>query len=173
MHVEVRDAGIEIEIEKLKTELAAIKKVYEKLVLEYERLRRSMIGPRREQAPKAQSSLLTLLEGMMQLQKSGDVDEAQALLDRIRAGAQPDADADANADAQKQEKKKKPKKTPHGRRLHRMVDQEVIIEPAERLAPGGELLERIGEDTHVVLFLRSMSITSRCIARSGCSRVTA
>ena len=35
--------------------------------------------------------------------------------------------------------------------MHRTVDQEVIIEPAERLAPGGELLERIGEDTHVVL----------------------
>jgi transposase len=135
---------------KLKAELAAIKKIYEKLALEYERLRRQTIGPKREQVPKAQLSMLDILEGMTALQKTGDVDEAAALLARVRAETGDTQEPQDPAEKKAKEKAEKPKK-PHGRRNEKIVDEEVTIEPAERLAPGGELLELIGEDTHVVL----------------------
>jgi transposase len=139
------------EIGKLKAELAAIKKIYEKLALEYERLRRQTIGPKRDRVSKAQLSMLDILEGMTALQKTGDVDEAAALLERVRAETGETQEQDPEKKKKEEKPEKKKKKKPHGRRKETIVDEEVTIEPAERLAPGGELLELIGEDTHVVL----------------------
>ena len=142
------------ELAATQKDLAAIKKVYDKLAFEFERLRRNTIGPKREQAPKAQLSILALLEGMAELQKTGDVDEAEAVLERVRNES---TDTSSTTESAKDKNKEK-KNSPHGRRPNKIVDEEVVIEPAERLAPGGELLERIGEDTAVIFERRPAHI---------------
>lgn len=145
------------EIGKLKQELAAIKKAYEQLATTYSRLLRNTIGPKRERAPDAQLSILALLEGMARLQQTGNVDDAQALLDRVHAGmngsTNPTDESASEPEGPRPASGKPPvkSKSRHGRRAHKVVDEEVTIEPAERVIPGGELLERIGEDTQVII----------------------
>jgi transposase len=131
----------------------ALKKLYEKLLHDFERMRRHVVGPQRERlAPANQMSILDLLKAINELQKtSADQQNSDAnsvapsptdatATDASSAGNKPDA-----------KKKKKRKHTPHGRTRQPIVEREVVIEPDERLAPGGDLLLRIGEERHVIL----------------------
>lgn len=121
------------------SERARLQKLLEKLNLELQLLKRQLHGQKAEKVDPRQTQLamLPLLEAMGRLQ-AGDVgalDDAEAALDdheRKKGGETP-----AKA------------KKPHGRRDLKLEDlpvHRVVVEPAERKLPGGELLERIGED---------------------------
>lgn len=125
-----------------------LQKLYDKLTFEHELLQRQVIGPKAERVhnAEAQLSLLSLivLEALGRLKagdESGATDAERALAD-ARALL-----ASANDDA---EEKTKPKnKAPHGRRkveLEDLLVRRVVLEPPERTAAGGELLERVGEE---------------------------
>jgi transposase len=138
-----------IDVDTLRAELVAknaaidaLKKAYDKLLFDYELLKRQTIGPKAERVrhEEAQLPLLELLAAIGRLQ-AGDDD---AVVDAQKAAD----DAQAALDGTTQ-KKPKNNGAPHGRRKLALEDlpvRRVVIEPLERIAPGGEHLEKIGEE---------------------------
>lgn len=131
---EARDAAL--------ADLQQLKKLYEALCHEYSKLRRKILGPLKERVSRneAQQTLFELLEALGRLENGepGAVANAEEVLNTLE-------------DARKKEKAKR---TPHGRRdfsLFELPVERVVLEPAERLLEGGELLEKIGEEVNEVL----------------------
>jgi transposase len=119
--------------------IAALKKAYDKLLFEHEQLRRQTIGPKAEKVrhEEAQMSLLEVLAALGRLQAGDEsaAHDAQAALDKAQAAL------DGNP--------AKPPRNRGGRRKLSLEDlpvQRVVLEPTERFAPGGEQLEKIGEE---------------------------
>ena len=122
--------------------IAALKKAYDKLLFEHEQLRRQTIGPKAEKVrhEEAQLSLLEVLAALGRLQAGDEsaAQDAQAALDKAQAAL------DGTP-----AKPPKNRGEPHGRRKVALEDlpvHRVVLEPTERFAPGGELLEKIGEE---------------------------
>lgn len=122
--------------------IAALKKAYDKLLFEHEQLRRQTIGPKAEKVrhEEAQMSLLEVLAALGRLQAGDEsaAQDAQAALDKAQAALD---GTPAKAPENRGE--------PHGRRKLSLEDlpvQRVVLEPMERFAPGGEQLEKIGEE---------------------------
>lgn len=187
MHTAVLDenAKLRSDVERLLAERAELqarhenlKKLYDKLLLEFERLRRHFVGPQRERVVEAQLSILDLLGAMQRLTTGDDgaAAHAESVLAQVRAataaaddqrnanGAAEETTATEGGEAEPEKPKqptanpRKPPKTPHGRRHTKVVDEELVIEPAERLLPGGDKLILIGEDVSVVLERRAARI---------------
>lgn len=137
---------------------AFLKKTYDKLLFDYELLTRQTIGPKAERVrnAEAQMSLLSVLAALGRLQ-GGDESaaaDAQAALDDARAALEGKPRA-------------KPK-TPHGRRKVALEDlpaHRLVIEPLERKMPGGELLEKIGEEVTTVIDRKPASIVRIDVVR--------
>jgi hypothetical protein len=128
-------------------QLAALKKAYDKLLFEHELLKRQVFGPKAERVrhEEAQLPLLTLLNALGRL-PGGDDGAAQGT-GSDGAGSVNKDGADKDGDARTAEKKKRA--APHGRRkadAEELKEHRLVLEPVERLAPGGELLERVGEE---------------------------
>jgi transposase len=123
--------------------IAALKKSYERLLFEHELLKRQAFGQKAERVRhhEAQTSLFDLLTALGRLQ-DGDasaVADAQKAIDEVQ---------DALAGRPPKEPKKQAA-APHGRRkleLENLPLRRVVLEPPERLAPGGEKLVKIGEE---------------------------
>ena len=134
--VAARDAVI-AERDALSVQLSVIRKRYDALMHEYEKLRRALVGPKREslRASEAQLTLLGILEA---LGRFSDGDEAAA----IEAEKAIQRAKDLLEGEQKTRK-------PHGRRKLSLEDlpvERVVIEPPEREAVGGERLEWVADE---------------------------
>lgn len=142
--------------DKAVAELAHLKKLYDALSHQYSLLRRKIIGPLKERVPvdEAQQSLFLVLEALGRLE-----------------GGDPEAKANAEAvlrDLAEASKKEKAKRTPHGRKnltLTELPVERVVLEPAERLVEGGELLEKIGEEVSEILERRAATLVRVQIVR--------
>ncbi len=132
-------------------DVAQLKKLYEALCFEYSKLRRKVVGPARERVPssEAQQSLFAILEALGRLEtgEAGAKENAEAVL--------------ASLGQSVLAKKGKKKRTPHGRRDLTLVElpiERVVFEPPERSLPGGELLEKIGEEVTEVIERRAATL---------------
>ena len=127
--------------------IASLKKAYDKLLFDHELLKRQTIGPKAERVrhEAAQTSILDLLAAIGRLQ-AGD---ESAGADAQKAIESAQAALNGQEPKEPDEKTKKPAVSPHGRRKLSLEDlpvRRLVLEPAERFAPGGELLEKIGEE---------------------------
>ncbi len=134
-----RDAAV-VERDELSGRVSQLTRRYDGLLHEYDKLKKSLLGPKREsvRANEAQLTLLGVLEALGRLQGGDDSagDDAQDALARAR-------------ELLKGHTKQPKKRNKHGRRKLSLEDLPVhrlVIEPPERLAPGGERLKRVGEE---------------------------
>jgi transposase len=116
------------------------RKLYEKISTELALLRRQLFGQKAEKvdAKQMELALLPVLEAMGRLQ-AGDASaeaDAEAALEALRLAAA----------AATKPKGDKTQREPRKLKLEDLEVVRVVIEPAERNLPGGELLERIGEE---------------------------
>lgn len=130
-------------------DVAQLKKVYAALCHEYSKLRRKIVGPQKERVARdeAQASLFVLLDALGRLENREE-------------GAKANAEAVLNS-LEESRKKEKVKRTPHGRRdltLTELPVERIILEPAERHLPGGELLEKIGEEVSEIIERRAATL---------------
>ena len=139
---EARDAAL--------ADVAQLKKLYEALCHEYSKLRRRIVGPTKEKVPtdEAQQSLFAILDALGRLDSgaAGAKENAEALLASLERAAK---------------EKRTPRRTPHGRRDLSLVElpvERVVFEPPERLLPGGELLEKLGEEVSEVIERRAATL---------------
>lgn len=137
-------------------EAAQLKKLYEDLCHEYSKLRRRILGPKKERVAvdEAQASLFALLDalGRLENREEGAKENAEAVLKTLEAAA----------------KKKKKKRNPHGRRdlsLFDLAIERIVLEPAERLVDGGELLQKIGEEVSEVIERREATLVRVQVVR--------
>jgi transposase len=151
------NAALKLARDAALADVERLKKLYDALCFEYSKLRRKVVGPTREHVPAndTQQSLFEILDVLGRL-KTGDTaaeSTAEALLDRLRSGEQ---------------KEKPEKKTPHGRRDFSTFDlpvERIVLEPAERQLPGGEQLEKIGEEVSEVIERRPGSFVRVQVVR--------
>lgn len=130
-------------------DVAQLKKVYEALCHEYSKLRRKIVGPQKERVGRdeAQASLFVLLDALGRLENR-------------EAGAKANAEAVLKS-LEESRKKEKAKRTPHGRRdlsLTELPVERIVLEPPERHLPGGELLEKIGEEVSEIIERRAATL---------------
>lgn len=122
--------------------LEALKKAYDKLLFEHELLKRQVLGPKAERIKNAKAQEeLPLLEFLAAIGRLQDGDETAL-------GAAQKALDEATKKLGELQKRRKPK-TPHGRRQLQLEDLpllRVVLLPAERLAPGGDKLIKVGEE---------------------------
>lgn len=167
------------EIEKLKAdnehlekELAAERSARETMRARYEELlvrlttelailQRRVFGQKAERLKNAQAqqSILDILQSLGLL-KAGDVDAGERA-DALLSDLKDEADAPEPAKPVKPKEKKAKKVTPHGRRKpedSQLPVQRIVLEPVERGLPGGDLLQRIGEETSSFLEHRPGSV---------------
>jgi transposase len=150
------------ENEALKKELATLRSMYERLALDFQRLGRARPNAS-EKVPTAQLSMMEMLAAALGANDKGD-DAGAAVLAEARAevaNAMDDAaatEAAASSTSSKPAKgdsdspaKKAKKANPHGRRKPVVVERELVIEPPERLAPGGDKLVLIGQSVSYVV----------------------
>jgi len=143
------------ENEALKKELAALRAMYESLARDFQRLGRTRPSNAAERAPTAQLSMIDMLAAALAAGENGDAGaailaEARAEVVAVTAAASTDASASttpAKVDSDSPQKRARP----HGRRKPTVVERELIIEPPERLAPGGDKLILIGESRSTVI----------------------
>ncbi|RMH14561.1 MAG: hypothetical protein D6701_11125, partial [Gemmatimonadetes bacterium] len=121
----------------------ALKTKYDQLLFEHEKLRRRLLGPKRERVPASDSQLplpdvLDVL-GALGVLPRGDDDDVEADGSALAAAKQAACDAD---------KKKKPKRKARRRDLSELElpVERIVLEPPERDGPGGGDLVKIGEE---------------------------
>lgn len=138
-----RDA-LRARAEKAEHERNEFKKLYLLVTYELERLKRQLFGKKAETVDPAQVQLaFAPVLAALERARGGGLAEVQAVeteLSKLRERAQ--------AEVARRKAEKKPP-TPHGRRdlsLEDLPVEEIVIEPPERLLPGGEALVRIGEE---------------------------
>lgn len=149
------------ENEALKEELATLRSMYEKLALDFQRLGRARPSNASEKAPTAQLSMMGMLAVALGANDNGD-DAGAAVLAAARAEVENATEEAASTEAATSSTSgSKPAKgdsdtpakkaKPHGRRKPIVVERELVIEPPERLAPGGDKLVLIGQSVSYVV----------------------
>ena len=138
-----RDA-LRARAEKAEHERNEFKKLYLLVTYELERLKRQLFGKKAEAVDPAQVQLaFGPVLAALDRARGGGLAEVQAVeteLSKLRERAQVEV-------ARRKAEKKPP--TPHGRRdlsLEDLPVEEIVLEPPERIIPGGEALVRIGEE---------------------------
>lgn len=138
-----RDA-LRARAEKAEHERNEFKKLYLLVTYELERLKRQLFGKKAETVDPAQVQLaFGPVLAALERARGGGLAEVQAVeteLAKLRERAA--------AEVARRKAEKRPP-TPHGRRdlsLEDLPVEEIVIEPPERLVPGGEALVRIGEE---------------------------
>jgi transposase len=142
-----RYSAVLAEKRSLAATVESLKKAYDKLLFDYELLKRQTIGPKADRVrhAEAQLPLLELLAALGRLQQG---DESAA------ADAQAALDAAQDAMAGPSPKPPRPPRALHGRRKLALEDlplRRLVIEPMERFAPGGDLLEKVGEESTTLI----------------------
>lgn len=132
--------------EELAVRYEHVKQAYDKLLFEYEKLRRQVVGPKRERVPAPSSQPLLdddIFRTLGELGVLPDSDEDAAAADEP---VDDEALKEAKRDARQSEKQKQ-KQIPRRRdpSLENVPVERIVLEPAERLVPGGEHLVMIGE----------------------------
>lgn len=132
------------------SENVQLRKLYEALCHEYSKLRRRIVGPTKERVPQseAQQSLFAILEALGRLENGDE-------------GAKENAEAVLKSLSSSQKDKKPPRRTPHGRRDLALVElpiERIIFEPPERHLPGGDKLEKIGEEVSEIIERRAATL---------------
>lgn len=140
-----RLAVVEKERDDLKVERDAYRKLHELVEFELARLKRLLFGQKAEKVSRQQMQLAfgPVLAALSRAENNeagatGDVDEELA---KLRSLAE-------EAEAKRNAKARKPRSS-HGRRKLSLEDipvEKIVLEPAERLAPGGDKLVKIGEE---------------------------
>ena len=134
--------AVVVERDAVAEKLDIITKRYAGLVHEYEKLKKSILGPKREslRANDAQLSLLGVLEALGRLQEGDESagDDAEEALEHARALLEGEK-------AQGTPKKAKPKGRRKRAALKELPLQRVVLEPPEREAEGGERLQCVDE----------------------------
>lgn len=146
------------EIEALRAQLAAMtaraeraehernefRKLYVLVTYELERLKRQLFGKKAETVDPAQVQLFfgPVLEALERARTGGEAErtEVESQLESLRERAREEV---ARRKAEKKDAK------PHGRRdlsLEDLPVETIVLEPPERLVPGGEALVKIGEE---------------------------
>lgn len=156
------------ENELLRKQLEAERRTREELVVrlttELTILRRRVFGQKAERLRNkaAQLSFVDILRDLGLL-KAGDLEageRAEAMLDDLRDEAESPPSNEKTESDDKPEKKPK-KRHRHGRRKpedSNVPAERIVLEPVERTMPGGELLERIGEEKTSYLDHRPASV---------------
>lgn len=130
--------------EQAEHERNEFRKLYELVLLELERLRRQLFGQRAETVDENQVQLAfgPVLEALERARLGGEAAAQMVVteLDKLRERAKTEV-------ARRKAQKKEPK--PHGRRdlsLEDLPIEKIVLEPPERLLPGGEALVKIGQE---------------------------
>lgn len=130
--------------ERAEHERNEFKKLYLLVTLELERLKRQLFGQKAETVDPAQVQLAfaPVLEALERARRGGaaEASAVESELQRLRERAE--------AEVARRKAQKKPP-APHGRRdlsLEDLPVENIVIEPPERLIPGGEALVKIGEE---------------------------
>jgi transposase len=131
-------------VEQAEHERNEFRKLYLLVTLELERLKRQLFGQKAETVDPAQIQLaFGPVLAALERARGGGLAEANAVeseLAKLRERAQAEV-------ARRKVEKKSP--APHGRRDLSEADlpvETIVLEPPERLLPGGEALEKIGEE---------------------------
>lgn len=131
-------------VERAEHERNEFRKLYLLVSLELERLKRQLFGKKAETVDPAQVQLAfgPVLEALERARGGGlaEANQVESELAKLRDRAQ--------AEVVRRKAEKKPP-VPHGRRDVSMEDlpvETIVLEPPERLLPGGEALEKIGEE---------------------------
>ena len=155
------NAKLRMELDLLRQELAAERLSHEatlvRLTSELAVLQRRVFGQKAERLrnAEAQQSFVDILRELGLL-KAGDLnagDRAEAMLGELRH--------EADSPEPRAQQKKSKKVTPHGRRKpedSNVPVERLVLEPVERSLPGGELLQKIGEETTSYLDHRPGSV---------------
>jgi len=157
---------------------ARLKKVYDKLLFDHEKLRRHIIGPQKERGvhstASAQLPLLELLEELGVL-PGGNEDAALTGADSESDEGKPDAETAVekarrlrNEARAARRRKQRQKKKPHGRRdlsTENLEVVELVLEPPEREAEGGDALIKIGEEVSEHIDHRASSLVRVRVVR--------
>lgn len=157
-----RDA-LRVRAEKAEHERNEFKKLYLLVTYELERLKRQLFGQKAETIDPAQVQLAfgPVLAALEKARGGGlaEVQAVEAELSKLRERAA--------AEVARRKAEKKPP-TPHGRRDLSKEDlpvEEIIIEPPERLIPGGEGLVLIGEEVSEHIDRRPASLVRVRVVR--------
>ena len=130
----LENSRLKIELEELRLENTELRKLHDSLTLRLSRLERQLFGQKAERVPAndTQLPLMGVLEAL---------------------GRLPEAESDAETKSTDENASKKADKTkkvtPHGRRKlseENLPVERIVVEPPERNLPGGELLQKIGEE---------------------------
>ena len=143
---------LKAELGELRVENTGLRKLHDSLTLRLSRLERQLFGQKAERVPAndSQLPLMAVLEAMGRLPQSD--------------GPSPEGESaeTANTDAVAFKKTEATKKsTPHGRRNLSEEDlplERIVVEPPERKLPGGELLQKIGEEVSQHIDYRPSSL---------------
>ena len=130
---------LKAEVEELRVANLELHKLHDGLTLALARLQRQLFGQKAERVPTADTQLPLAAV----LQALGRLPQVEA-----PAGANDSSSESTKSTATTPEKKEK-KETPHGRRKLSEEDlpvERIVIEPPEKQLPGGELLQKIGEE---------------------------
>jgi transposase len=157
-----RDA-LRARAEKAEHERNEFRKLYLLVTYELERLKRQLFGKKAETVDPAQVQLAfgPVLAALEKARGGGlaEVEAVETELGKLRERAQAEV-------ARRKAEKKAP--TPHGRRdlsLEDLPVEEIIIEPPERLIPGGEGLVPMGEEVSEHIDRRPASLVRVRVVR--------
>ncbi|OFV89400.1 MAG: hypothetical protein A3J75_00425 [Acidobacteria bacterium RBG_16_68_9] len=149
--------------ERAEHERNEFRKLYELVLLELERMRRQLFGQKAETVDPAQVQLAfaPVLEALDRARAGGEAatGEVESELAKLRERAE--------AEVARRKAEKKPPK-PHGRRdlsLENLPVEVIRLEPPERLLPGGEALEKIGEEVSEHIDRRPASLVRVQVVR--------
>jgi transposase len=157
-----RDA-LRARAEKAEHERNEFRKLYQLVTFELERLKRQLFGKKAETVDPAQVQLAfgPVLAALEKARGGGlaEVEAVESELSKLRERAE--------AEVARRKAEKKPP-TPHGRRdlsLEDLPVEEIILEPPERLIPGGEALVLVGEEVSEHIDRRPASLVRVRVVR--------
>lgn len=176
-----RIAALEAELASLRQakdqaehEREQYRKLYMLVLYELERLKRQLFGKKAETVDPAQVQLVfgPVFDALARAEQGdrGAQDDVRAELEKLKAAAE-QAKADAEANKPKQGKERKG----HGRRNFEKEQApivEIVLEPPERKLPGGELLQKIGDEVSEHFEYRPASIVRVRVVRPKYRRPT-
>lgn len=159
---------LKLRAERAEHERNEFRKLYLLVTLELERLKRQLFGKKAEAVDPAQVQLAfgPVLDALERARGGGaaELEQVESELAKLRERAQ------AEVARRKVDKKPPP---PHGRRdlsLEDLPVETIVLEPPERLLPGGDALVKIGEEVSEHLDHRPSSLVRVRVVRNKYKR---
>jgi transposase len=155
---------LKLRAERAEHERNEFRKLYLLVTLELERLKRQLFGKKAESVDPAQVQLAfgPVLDALERARGGGaaELEQVESELAKLRERAQAEV-------ARRKVDKKAP--APHGRRdlsLEDLPVETIVLEPPERLLPGGDALVKIGEEVSEHLDHRPSSLVRVRVVRN-------